>query len=376
MKVIRQRIAAITIVALLALILVTPSVAQEPVACESDYDVQSGDWLSKIAIQYYDDYALYPAIVLATNARSVSDDTYTAVADPWLIEPGWKLCIPSAEAAQSGFTVDGLKNNEYLSEWTASGTAPLTDGEYQESIVPGAATKIVVLLSDRMAFGYTSDGQPLAAVILITAPGGSGTFYYLTAVVEQDGEPVNVATTLLGDRTQIKSLGIEDEEIVVDMVTHGPDDPMCCPTQRVVQKYALQEDELVQTSEVIGQEGQTGAAASLEGTLWKLDSYVDSQGELVNVLLDTEVTAEFQGSQVTGSAGCNSYFGAYESDGNSLTFGVIGATEMYCAPEELMAQEGEYLAALESVTAYQIKGDTLELTSADGERVATFTARR
>ena len=33
----------------------------------------------------------------------------------------------------------------------------------------------------------------------------------------------------------------------VDMVTQGPDDPMCCPTQRVVKTYALESDQLVET---------------------------------------------------------------------------------------------------------------------------------
>jgi hypothetical protein len=36
---------------------------------------------------------------------------------------------------------------------------------------------------------------------------------------------------LLGDRIQINALSIENNKIVVDMITHGPEDPMCCPTQ-------------------------------------------------------------------------------------------------------------------------------------------------
>ena len=71
------------------------------------------------------------------------------------------LCLPGDQMAQSGFTVKALKNIEYLSEWTASGKAMLTDGEYRESIAPGSASKIVVILSDRLAFGYTKDAQLL-----------------------------------------------------------------------------------------------------------------------------------------------------------------------------------------------------------------------
>ncbi len=32
-----------------------------------------------------------------------------------------------------------LKNMEYQSDWTQSGTAPLTDGEYREPAAPGSA---------------------------------------------------------------------------------------------------------------------------------------------------------------------------------------------------------------------------------------------
>jgi heat shock protein HslJ len=112
---------------------------------------------------------------------------------------------------------------------------------------------------------------------------------------------------------------------------------------------------------------------ALEGTLWTLDEYVNSQGEWVNVLPDAEVRAEFEAGQVTGNAGCNSYFGAYESDGHSLTLGAIGMTEMYCYPEALMDQESAYLAALESAASYQIAEGKLQIANADGQRVLTFS---
>jgi hypothetical protein len=63
-----------------------------------------------------------------------------------------------------------------------------------------------------------------------------------------DGMPFNVAIALLGDRAQINSLSIRDGEIVVDMITQGPNDPMCCPTLRVVETYELRGNELVRTS--------------------------------------------------------------------------------------------------------------------------------
>jgi len=63
-----------------------------------------------------------------------------------------------------------------------------------------------------------------------------------------DGQTVHLTSALLGDRIQINALEIVDNAILVDMVAHGPDDPMCCPTQRVQQSYVLEGDQLRDTS--------------------------------------------------------------------------------------------------------------------------------
>jgi heat shock protein HslJ len=362
-------ISGLLAVALLAASLPGLSLAKAPPECGSDYVVRPGDTLYKIAAQHYGDGSLYPAIVLATNAVSAGDSSYATIVDPWLIRPDWKLCLPTLQAAQAGLTAGALKNAEYLTEFTASGKAALSDGKYEESAAPGSATKTVIMLSDRLAFGSTAEGNDLAAVLLIANPGGSGTFYYLSAVVRQDGKPVNVATTLLGDRVKINSLAIVGQEMVVDMVTAGPTDPLCCPTQRVVHKYVLRGDKLIQTSS----EAKPGAAIALEGVMWKLDGYLNNQGQYVNALPDAEVTLKMEGGQVSGRAGCNQYSGPYEVSGNQLTFGLFGATQMYCVPEALMDQEGAFLTALGSAASYQIADTRLLIADAAGKAVLTFS---
>ena len=159
-------------------------------------------------------------------------------------------CGKKAPEPSAPLTVEALKNAEYQSEWPADGVAKLTDGEYQEEIVPGAASKlIIVFYPDMYAFGdLDGDDVEDAAVVLATSGGGSGTFISLEAVINDKGTPKHVATAFLGDRAQVKSVAIESGEITVDMVTHGPDDPMCCPSLEVTQKYELQGDTLVQLS--------------------------------------------------------------------------------------------------------------------------------
>jgi hypothetical protein len=159
-------------------------------------------------------------------------------------------CGPKTPEPPPPLTVDMLKNAEYHSEWPAEGVAKLTDGEYQEEIVPGAASKlIIVVYPDMHAFGdLDGDGTDDAAVILATSGGGSGTFISLEAVINDQGTPKHVASAELGDRAKIESVLIESGEITVELVTHGPDDPLCCPTVEATQKYELQGDTLVQIS--------------------------------------------------------------------------------------------------------------------------------
>jgi len=353
--------------------------AQEPVACESNYTVQVGDWLSKLAEKYYGNISTYPAIVLATNTQT--DDMYTFIANPDMIEPGWTLCISSVDdaatlmamsvgTAPEGLSPQELANATYSSEFTNDGAAPLTDGVYSEPAAPGSAAKIkVMLLPDTIFYGQLN-GADAAAVVLVTDPGGSGTFYDLHVVVSENGQPVDVASAFLGDRVQISAVTTTDNnQIVVDLVQAGPDDPMCCPSQRVVKTYELQGDQLVETSsQVVGAQG--GSAQTLEGTSWILTTIDGAEP-----LPDTAITASFQeDGNLAGSDGCNRYGATYQVDGDQITVTPGMGTLMAC-PEPIMKQASDYMAALESATSYQIQADTLGLLDAGGNAVVTFTAQ-
>jgi len=120
---------------------------------------------------------------------------------------------------------------------------------------------------------------------------------------------------------------------------------------------------------VIGLIACNAAKTALEDKEWVLASYGE-QGDLQAVLEGTEITAIFDSAeeQVTGSAGCNSYFTDYEASGNKLSFSAIASTEMYCtAPEGVMEQEQEYLALLLDTTTFQVEDSQLTISSSDGQ---------
>ncbi len=168
--------------------------------------------------------------------------TYTGCA-----REGWRES--HGNSVNQPLTINELKSGEYRAEWSAKGKIKLNEGVYKEKIVPDSATELVIKLSDKIAFGdLNGDGAEDAAVILISDPGGSGTFYELAAVINSGGKANHAASAFLGDRVKVEEIDISSGQIVVKMVIHERTDPMCCPSLEVEQKYEIQGDELVQQS--------------------------------------------------------------------------------------------------------------------------------
>jgi heat shock protein HslJ len=113
---------------------------------------------------------------------------------------------------------------------------------------------------------------------------------------------------------------------------------------------------------------------ALEGSSWEVIGYNNGKGGVVSVIIGTEITASFgEDGQLTGNASCNNYFASYETEGDSISIGPAGATQMFCGePEGIMEQEQQYLAALETATTYKITGLDMEMRTSEGSIVATF----
>ncbi|MBI1878869.1 MAG: molybdate ABC transporter substrate-binding protein [Chloroflexi bacterium] len=93
-------IASLALAALVPVpVLAVPSVQE--ISCAEEYTIQADDWLSKIADKLLGSMLAYPAIVEATRQKRADDAAFAEIANPDLIEIGWKLCVPGAEDAQT-----------------------------------------------------------------------------------------------------------------------------------------------------------------------------------------------------------------------------------------------------------------------------------
>jgi heat shock protein HslJ len=115
-------------------------------------------------------------------------------------------------------------------------------------------------------------------------------------------------------------------------------------------------------------------SAKLEDHFWVL-SGLGTAAEPQGVLETVQISLEYDPATggISGSAGCNRYFGEATVDGDALTFstGPLGMTRMACS-EEVMVQEAEFIETLGQVTRFAIEGETLYLFT-EAEEVLVFS---
>jgi hypothetical protein len=120
-----------------------------------------------------------------------------------------------------------------------AGTIQLSNGSYQDS-----AGALEVHLLQSATGDLDGDGRSDAAVVLASETGGTGTFVDLFVVLDKDKGPLTRGPASLGDRVKVDSIRVVDRAIKLHLLTHGPDDPLCCPTQHSVETYILRADSL------------------------------------------------------------------------------------------------------------------------------------
>ena len=167
-------------------------------------------------------------IVLVAACAAACGDSETVVGED----------TPGVHAASPALTETALQNAAY--EGILEGPVMLSGGRFEgEPFAPGSASRPVVMLVPAvMATGdLVGDASDEAVVALAHNAGGSGVFMYLAVMRDERGNPDNIATISLGDRARITALAIDDGNLVADLVEHGPNDPMCCPTQAVRREW-------------------------------------------------------------------------------------------------------------------------------------------
>lgn len=134
--------------------------------------------------------------------------------------------------------VEEIRNAQYqpgASE--GSQVVQLTDGTFEQG-TPGADDFISVQVTDFVTIGdLTADGTEEAAALISENYGGTGVFVFLAIFSQVNGAWTFQTSSMVDDRPDLRELSIANNEIFLDAVIHGADEPMCCPTLRTIRRY-------------------------------------------------------------------------------------------------------------------------------------------
>ncbi len=123
----------------------------------------------------------------------------------------------------AGLNKDPL-NTTYLIEGSQ---VALRDGRYEGAVVPDSATRPRTQVSGVPTYGnLDGDGDEDAALLLTHDPGGSGTFSYIAAALNENGHYLGTNALLVGDRIIPIELEIKNSSIRFRYLDRGSKEPM------------------------------------------------------------------------------------------------------------------------------------------------------
>jgi len=122
-------------------------------------------------------------------------------------------------------------------------------------------------------------------------------------------------------------------------------------------------------------EGCSGpsSTAVLQNTYWKLMTLNNASVESPQGTRELHLVLNSQDMRVKGFSGCNGFSGEYVLEGPKISFERVAGTMMACAGD--MGIEQQVHEMLGHVAGWQIAGETLRLTNAQGMPIATFESR-
>ncbi|HEY5790950.1 MAG TPA: META domain-containing protein, partial [Gammaproteobacteria bacterium] len=191
--------------------------------------------------------------------------------------------------------------------------------------------------------------------------GGSGSFYHLAVMARRDGGLVQRALAPLGDRVQVRRAAALAGGFELEVVEAGPGDAACCPGQRVLRRWALAGKTLRELPPA--PLGRLGTDA-LGGITWQLQALASG----LPLPPGNGVVVTFSADEVSGTAGCNSFFGGVRAGDRpgEVRIGPLMKTTTACA-DYADALEATFLARLVDVERFTFLGTRLALSYRNGQ---------
>jgi hypothetical protein len=119
------------------------------------------------------------------------------------------------------------KNAQNATYLIAGRSIRLVDGRFELEAAPGSGARIRTDLFGKPVYGdLDDDGDEDAALLLVHSTGGSGSFYYVAASLQETGRYQGTKAVLLGDRVAPQDMRIRNGIIIINYADRKPGEPM------------------------------------------------------------------------------------------------------------------------------------------------------
>lgn len=245
--------------------------------------------------------------------------------------------------------ITDVKNSSYIID---EQVFTLINGKAEKDIASGSATKHTVSIFGEPIYGdLNKDGKDDAAVMLVSNPGGSGTFYYAVLAIATGSTYTTTNTLILGDRIAPQTINIVDGRAVYNYAERRASEPMSTRPSMGKSLWIHYDIKTGQIGEWVKDfEGEADVKRmSLDMKKWIWIKTQMNDGTVTKPKVDGSFTLTFNKDGSVGvGTDCNSMGGKYITKGNTLTFSQMMSTMMYCEG----SQEQEFSNKLNEVGSY------------------------
>jgi len=151
------------------------------------------------------------------------------------------------------------KNGTYIVEGKS---ITLKDGYSEETIVEDSASKLITrYFGDDIKADFNNDEIEDTAFILTQDSGGTGIFYYVTALLSKGESFIGTNAILIGDRIAPQNIEFNNSMLVVNYTDRKPGEPFVTQPSVGTSKYFKVIDNSLKEIELLMQEPEARAIA-------------------------------------------------------------------------------------------------------------------